>query len=278
MGALRGAAALGAFVGITLAAIPVQIVNLRLPGQAKARFPARYHRLVCRVLGVRVTVKGVPMPEGPSLIVANHVSWLDMPVMGSLKPLSFVAKAQVKTWPGFGLLAELQRTVFVARERRSETAEQRDRIRERLEAGDTLVLFAEGTSGDGNRVLPFKSALMSAAEAQVPDSAAGRTRVRVQPVSISYTAIWGLPMGREYRPLVAWYGDMDLVPHLWELLCKGPVDAVIEFHEPLTIEQAGSRKALAQIANDLVVRGVAAALTGRPQPAPALAPPDQKAA
>lgn len=273
MTAVRAAAALGGFIATTLGAIPMQIVNLRRAGDAKARFPMRYHRFICRVLGVRVTVKGAPL-DGGCLIVANHVSWLDMPVMGSTKPLSFVAKSEVQGWPGFGLLAELSRTVFVARERRSETADQRDRIRERLEAGDTLVLFAEGTSGDGNRVLPFKSALMGAAEATAAEP--GR-HIAVQPVTIAYTAIWGIPMGREVRPFVAWYGDMELVPHLWQLLSLGPVDVTVEFHPPLTIDEAGSRKALAQIAQERVAIGMAAALSGRPQRTPA-APAVPKAA
>ena len=110
-------------------------------------------------------------------------------------PLSFVAKSEVGSWPFFGTLARLQRTVFVERVRRSQTGEARDTIRERLLAGDTLVLFPEGTSSDGNDVLAFKSALLGAAEAVMAD---GR-HVTVQPVSAAYLASNGMPLGREGR-------------------------------------------------------------------------------
>jgi 1-acyl-sn-glycerol-3-phosphate acyltransferase len=132
-----------------------------------------------------------------------------------------------------------------------------------LREGDALVLFPEGTSSDGNRVLPFRTALMSAAECEVGKDAEGRPQhVPVQPVSISYVGLNGVPMGRENRPLFAWYGDMDLVPHLWEAVKTGPFDAVVEFHPPLTINVAGDRKALAAMTEAIVRAGQARALAG----------------
>jgi len=105
----------------------------------------------------------------------------------------------------FGWLARLQRTVFVDRRIRS-TATQRDEISQRFAAGDALILFPEGTSGDGNRILPFKTALFGAAAQR------GRIEpVVVQPVSLAYTRLDGIPIGRAYRPFVAWYGAMDLL-------------------------------------------------------------------
>jgi 1-acyl-sn-glycerol-3-phosphate acyltransferase len=96
--------------------------------------------------------------------------------------------------------------------------------------------------------------------------------VPVQPVSITYTGLHGIPMGRENRPLYAWYGDMELVDHLWEGLATGPVDLVIQFHEPLTVDQAGGRKNLARIVEDEIRRGQALALAGRAGQTPASAP------
>ena len=148
------------------------------------------------------------------LIVANHTGWLDIVIFSAVAPISFVAKSEVGSWPFFGTLARLQRTVFVERTRRSQTGEARDSISARLAQGDTLVLFPEGTSSDGNSVLPFKSALLGAAESVLADG----HHVTVQPVSTAYTGSHGIPMGREARPLYAWYGDMELVPHLWEAL------------------------------------------------------------
>ena len=118
------------------------------------------------------------------------------------------------------------------------------------------MLFPEGTSSDGNRVLPFKSALMGAAEAEMARRPA---HVTVQPVSTAYTGIHGMPMGRENRPLFAWYGDMELVPHLWEALKTGPLDVVVEFHPPLTWTCGGPQGA----GRDRPKRWSAAARPGR---------------
>jgi 1-acyl-sn-glycerol-3-phosphate acyltransferase len=145
--------------------------------------------------------------------------------------------------------------VFITRARRSETGQARDAIAERLAEGDVLVLFPEGTSDDGNSVLPFKSALLGAADTALHQ---GR-EVTVQPVSTAYVAREGIPMGRENRPLYAWYGDMELVPHLWEALQAGPLDVVMQFHPPL---EAMDRKELARVAWETVRKGQAAALAG----------------
>src|SRR6185503_10768302 len=174
-----------------------------------------------------------------------------------------VAKKEVSTWPFFGTLARLQETVFVQRDRRSQTGAARDALQKRLREGDALVLFPEGTSSDGNRVLPFRTALMGAAECEVGTDTEGHLHhVTVQPVSVSYVGLNGVPMGRENRPLIAWYGDMELVPHLWEAVKTGPFDAVVEFHEPLTIDNAGDRKALAAMTEAIVRAGQARALAG----------------
>ena len=117
--------------------------------------PAFYHRGCCRMLEFRVRLIGKPPAERPALFAANHVSYTDITILGSLIPGSFIAKAEVARWPFFGWLAKLQRTVFVDRKTRS-SAIQRDAISERLVAGDALILFPEGTSGDGNRPLPFR--------------------------------------------------------------------------------------------------------------------------
>jgi 1-acyl-sn-glycerol-3-phosphate acyltransferase len=201
--------------------------------------------------------------------VANHVSYLDIEVLGSLLKASFVAKAEVATWPFFAWLARLQETVFVER-RAHRAAEHRDEMSRRLEAGDDLVLFAEGTSGDGNAILSFKSALFSVAERRPHDRP-----LTVQPVSIAYTRLDGLPLGRYLRPFLAWYGDMELGSHLWHAISLGRVTVVVEFHEPVTLEQFGSRRALSDYCYEVVSRGVAAALSGRPQP---LLPPPATAA
>jgi 1-acyl-sn-glycerol-3-phosphate acyltransferase len=254
MPTVRAAVLLAAFLIITFLLIPVQWLGLTLGLPYVRNFPHAYHRFVARLFGIRIRVLGAPVPG--ALLAANHTGWLDIVIFSAVMPLSFIAKAEVNSWPFFGTLARLQRTVFVAREKRSATGVARDDIQTRLLAGDTLVLFPEGTSGDGNGVLPFKSALLGAAEAEI----AGK-HITVQPVSTAYTGIHGIPMGRESRPLFAWYGDMELVPHLWESLKAGPLDVVVEFHPPLSLDMM-DRKELARAAENLVRAGQMRALAG----------------
>ena len=222
------------------------------------RSPGVYHRTVCRLIGIRIRKIGTPVAGG-ALIAANHSGWIDIPVLAALTPVSFVAKSEIDAWPFFGMLARLQETIFVRRGERARALEDRDHIRRRLSNGDTLVIFPEGTSSDGNRVLRFKSTLLSAAELPLGEDG---HHAPVQPVSIALTRFHGLPMGRENRPFFAWYGDMELVPHLWQGFHLGPIEVVVEFHPVLSIDQAGGRKQLAAATEMAVRSGVIRALSG----------------
>ncbi|HEY0267534.1 MAG TPA: lysophospholipid acyltransferase family protein [Rhizomicrobium sp.] len=257
MARFRAAFLVAVFVAFTLPLMPVQWLLLKLRSPAARTFPNWYHRHVAALFGIHIKVIGKPVTGEGVLLVGNHTSWADIIIFSAVTPLSFVAKAEIARWPFFGTLARLQRTVFVERQRRSATGDTRDAIRDRLVAGDALLLFPEGTSHDGNTVLPFKSALLGAAEAELNGH-----HVKVQPVSAAYTGLHGLPMGRENRPLFAWYGDMEMVPHLWEALLAGPLDVVVRFHEPLSLDQM-DRKSLAKRAESVVREGQALALAGR---------------
>jgi len=262
MQTLRAGAIITVFLLVTVAGIPYQSLALRFGWKSRKTFPNAYHRFMARLFGVRIKMIGNPLTGEGVLIVANHTSWLDIIVFSALGHVSFVAKAEVASWPFFSTLAKLQETVFVERTRRHATGQARDQIRERLLAGDTLILFPEGTSNDGNAVLNFKSALMGAVEARLSDGKGGERAVRVQPVSTAYVGLHGIPMGRENRALFAWYGDMELVPHLWEAVKTGPIDVVVEFHPPMDVDQVGGRKALAARTEAIVRRGQAHALAG----------------
>ncbi|TWB36828.1 lysophospholipid acyltransferase family protein [Nitrospirillum pindoramense] len=250
---------LALYMAWTFLCIPVQaaLVSLNLPGQA--RFPRFYHRVCCRLmLALDVDVVGQPSVDRPTLFVSNHSSYLDIPVLGSVIPCSFVAKSEVGLWPLFGLLAKLQRTVFVNRANKREAGKQRDDMAGRLIAGDSLVLFPEGTSSDGNRVLPFKTALFAVANTQVEGRA-----VAVQPVSVVCTHLDNLPLGHDLRPLYAWYGDMELPPHLWQMIGAGRLRIRVEFHPVVSLEDFSSRKALADHCWQVVAAGVDRAVAGR---------------
>lgn len=241
--------------------IPVQMLFLALRLPTRATFPRLYHRICMRFLGIHVVVRGRPAAHRPILFVSNHSSYFDVAILGSVVDVSFVAKSEVAGWPLFGLLAKLQRTVFVDR-RVTNTGRDRQSIEDRLRAGDNLVLFPEGTSSDGNHTLPFKSALFAVAGLEV-----GAEPLAVQPVSIACTALDGIPLGRRHRWVYAWYGDMALAPHLWSLVGLGDLTVVVEFHAPVTMAQFGSRKALAEHCWRDVATGVAAANAGYPAPA-----------
>ena len=262
---LRAFARLSLYLALTLVLLPVQMFAVRFNRGLAVRLPLFYHRLCTRILGFQIRVHGHMAEDGPILFACNHTSYTDIAILGALLPASFVAKEEVANWPLFGLLAKLQRTVFVAR-RGARAAEQRDEMVRRLEQGDNLILFPEGTSSDGNAVLPFKSALFSVAEVR-PRGAP----LKVQPVSLAYTRLDGMPIGRALRPYFAWYGDMTLAPHFWEVAGLGHATVDVIFHEPVTFEQFGSRRALAEHCFEVVACGVSAANAGRLELVPACA-------
>ena len=178
-------------------------------------------------------------------------------VLSSILDAAFIAKSEIAGWPILGRLARLQQTVFVER-RRLRAANQRDAISERFRAGDRIILFPEGGSNDGQRVLPFKSALFSVAEQREGDRP-----LTIQPVSLAYTRLDGIPLGRAFRPKFAWFGDMNLVSHLFEMLGMGKLTVEVTFHEPVFSHEFKTRKALAECCQQVVGRGLDSALCGR---------------
>lgn len=253
--ALRVAALAPAF----LIGLPAQWLALKFRARPLYRaMPVVFHRYLLFVLGVKVERIGRPAAARPLLITSNHLSWLDIVVLSSLMPVSFIAKSEVAGWPLFGTLARLQRSVFVERARRGKTAEVNETIAARLRDGDAMVLFAEGTTSDGARVLPFRSALIGASQAATMGESS-----HIQALNIAYPSIAGLPIGRANLPLIAWYGDMDLVPHLADLLTIGTITARVSFGEALKVEPASDRKALTRALEGEVRRFHVEALTGR---------------
>ena len=244
----------------TLLLLPIQTAVLALNLRSASWLPRFFHRQWCRIFGIDVRVSGWISTERPVLFVANHVSYLDFIVLSSVLEATFVAKAEIAGWPILGILARLQRTLFVKRLRRH-VAEERDEISKRLDAGERLILFPEGTSADGVHVLPFKSALFSVAK-----RAPGRPSLTIQPVSLAYTQLDGIPLNRALRPQYAWYGDMSLVPHMFKMLGLGKVTVEVNFHETVTGDMFATRKLLAEFCHRVVVSAVDSAISGRALP------------
>ncbi|MGA7997936.1 MAG: lysophospholipid acyltransferase family protein, partial [Bradyrhizobium sp.] len=194
-----------AFLALTLALLPLQLIAILFDLRLQRSIPLLCHRMLCALIGVRIRQVGTRSTASPALILSNHVSWLDISVISALSPVVFVAKSEVARWPVFGWLAKLQRTVFIDRQARHQTGAATRKIAGRLLGGDAVVLFAEGTSSDGTRVLPFRSALVGAVHHALGNSA-HHTSIIVQPMSLAYVGFGGVPIGRALRERVAWYG------------------------------------------------------------------------
>jgi len=245
----------------TIPAACVQAVLLVLPGNGKIVFARLYWSSLCRLLGLHVRVIGTPASRigGRAVVFAsNHSSWVDILTLGGVLEGCFIAKEEVGRWPVIRTVARLGRTVFVSRRARN-TGRERDAMRDRLDAGDNLILFPEGTSSDGSRVLPFRSVFFSVAEAR-----AQGPQPMVQPVSVVYDQLGGLPMGRASRPVFAWYGDMDLASHFWRLAQQRGLRATVLLHEPVDPAAYASRKELSQAVWQTVAEGAATLRQNRP--------------
>ena len=253
-----------AVIAWTLPAILIQAVCLLLPGRMKVSFARLYWAIFTRLIGIEVRVIGkrTDNKDGrPIVFVSNHSSWVDIPVVGGVLDGCFVAKGDVASWPLIGTIARLGRTVFVSRSRTA-TGREREAMRAKLQAGDNLILFPEGTSSDGSRVLPFRTAFFAIGEVR-PGEDPLRLPI-IQPVSVVYDRLGGLPAGRASRPVFAWYGDMDIASHFWRLTQHIGLRATILLHAPLDPAGFADRKALSQAVWQVVADGASALRQNRP--------------
>ena len=204
----------------------------------------------CFTAGIKVILKGRPVQKGPCLFLSNHISYLDILVLGSKLNASFVSKADVRKWPIFGLYATLQGTVFIERTKRT-IKKQKFAILNRLQKGGSLILFPEGTTHTGMSVLPFKSSLLDSVE-----DATLLSRLKIQPISLTYTHLSGLPLGRNGRVFYAWFGRLSLLPHVWSIVSGGPLSIQIECHPALNAKDFLCRKKIAAFCFSEVQKGV----------------------
>ncbi len=258
---LRVSLCMTALLMATLVLFPAQLVFLWLDMPQRRTLPRLWHRMACRLVGIRVRVHGTPDRQRPLMLVSNHASWKDILVLGSIADVVFVAKSDVKAWPVFGILARLQATIFIERDQKRTTGNQVNEIGKRLADGEIVVLFPEGTTSDGNRLLEIKTSLFGAAAAAVPLSPTGV--VHVQPVAIAYTGIHGMPMGRYHRPVAAWPGDIPLAPHLLGILHEGAVDVDVIYGEQITYTPDSNRKVVSRQVEKSIRSMLALKLRGR---------------
>ncbi|MFO1210492.1 MAG: lysophospholipid acyltransferase family protein [Amaricoccus sp.] len=228
----------------------IDLVTARLAGRSATRLGPAIVRVwaaqALAILGLRFVLRGTPMPGGGAF-VANHSSWLDIVALQRAAAPFLVSKAEVRSWPGIGLIGRAIGTMFIDR-RPAEAKRQEAALLARLRQGDRMAIFPEGTSTDGLRVLPFKSSLFGVFF--VPDLGAG---VAVQPVTIAYRPRTGLPAS-----FYGWWGEMDFASHLKDVMARSTGGTVeLTFHPPLDLAAFADRKTLAQAADAAVRAGFA---------------------
>lgn len=208
-----------------------------------ARTVSRYTRGACRMMGVRVEAKDLPPPGQNYLLVGNHLGFMDILALASVKPGLFITSVEMRETPFLGTLCEMGGCLFVERRSRKKIVGEVGEIREALKQGFDIVLYPEGTSGDGEKILPFKKSLLI--------SAAG-TGVPIKVMVINYRRVNGEPMSDKWRDFVCWYGDMGFLPAIWGLFCLKSVDVEIGFHEEIHVHTDEDRHHVAETARSLV--------------------------
>lgn len=244
--------------------IPYQVLASRFGLPGWNGIPRVFHRIGAAFLGLKVTVLGRPVMGKPVLIVSNHISWTDIIAIGSVTDVTFVAKKEVESWFFVGFMASLQRTLYVDRTRRSDARRTTREMAKRMAAGGAVLLFAEGQSDVGTHVLPFRSALVGAAQHAMED--AGAKEVLIQPLTVAYTRLQGLPVSRNDRSLIAWIKSKSFKDNIREILTGGVKEVTVAFGIPRPLAHGADRKAVTKQAEIEVRRMLVALNRGMPLP------------
>ena len=235
----------------SLITIPPQIaVMLFHRGPNAYTIPHLWQKGVCRIFGLKVVIEGTPITEQQCLFIINHVSYLDIPVIGSVLRASFIAKKEVSGWPVFGFLSRLQQTAFISRSR-GDAQREKNALSNMLDEGKSLILFPEGTSTDGRNVAPFKSSLFS----MTLDGS--RSNLVIQPVTLKVEQVDGKnPAEQSARDIYAWYGDMTMPPHLSGFAASRGAVVKLIFHPAIKPSDYDDRKGLADACWNMVQSGL----------------------
>jgi len=205
-----------------VATVHLWISILALPNRWKiiSRLNRNFTLLVRLILNIKVTVSGDEgqLERGGYVIIANHVSYVDGIVLGSIFPILFVSKREVKKWPIVGQWNVLCGTIFVNRQRKALVGLLIRELTQKLKQDANILLFPEGTSTNGEKMLPFQT---------VPLAAPLRSRSIIAPVTVTYKAIDEQPITAANRDLIYWYGDMEFVSHFWNLLALSSVEVLV---------------------------------------------------
>lgn len=203
-------------------------------------------RGVLFIIGARVHLIGELADKRPLMLVSNHISYVDVCVLNACANVKFTPKEEILSWPVFGLISKLSGAIFINRRADKITA-ARHVIKERIGAGDVICIFPEATTGTGLFVKPFRSAFFSLAQEEY-----NNRPLHIQPAALIYKNISGMRIDSNQWPKIAWYGDMDLAPHLWELLQLPNLDIELRFLPSMAVEQHMDRKDIAKHCQKLI--------------------------
>ena len=212
---------------VILILIPIQYFIVLTNLKCKSFIPLIFHKTILKVLGIKLKLLGEKSNIRPLVLVGNHTSYLDIIILGSIMPISFIAKEEISNWFLFGFLAKMQNTIFIKR-KNYKTLESLKNINKTLDANSVIVLFPEGTTNAGKKILNFKSSFFNLFE--------NNNTLRLQNFSLCYTHINDMPIDNRTRPQISWYGDMDIISHLSNLLKFSCLNATIVFHPILSIK------------------------------------------
>ena len=226
------------FLLLTLALLPFQFIIVFFIKNYTYIIPYFYHKICLRIFGIKIKTFGKVSINSPILLISNHASYLDIIILGSLFKTSFIAKKEIAKWPLLGILAKLQNKIFIDR-RVSSLKNQENQIIKHLNEKKNLVIFPEGTSSDGNRVLPFKSSLFNIFEKNL------NSKILVQTITIVYKKINGIPMNRIERKNITWHSNMDLIPNIFNVLKKLSIEVEVIFNDEFLPSKEYDRKKLA---------------------------------
>lgn len=251
------------YTPVMLVGVPLQFIITRL-GLGWNLLPRIFHKLGCVFLGVHVTTIGEPAHGRPTLLLSNHISWTDIIAIGSVADVTFVAKSSVRK--GFvGFMSSLQKTIYVDYNRRRDTKRTSHEMASRLANNGAVLLFAEGHRDLGDHVQPFRSALVGAAQAAMLEC--GAANVAIQPVTIAYTRLQGLPVGRTERSGISGVAAKGAREVIGDLLQSGVKEVTIAFGTPIPLSPETDRKAVTKEAENAVRRTLVALNRGLPVPA-----------
>lgn len=234
----------------------LQLVFIILPKKYFFVVPKVFFKGLVFLFGIKLKINGLPQ-KYKTIYISNHSSYIDIIILGSVLDALFVAKSEIASWPFINRVVKLGKTIFVNRKQSMRAKKQIEILDNNLNEGFNIIIFPEGTSNDGTKVLPFKSSLFAIQEKE------NKKDHYFQPTSITYTRLDGIPLNRMFKPFFAWYGDMDLVPHAWKFLGIGNCEIILNFHQPIEFSKFKSRKETSNICYNIISDQVASNLNAQ---------------